>query len=516
MNIYSIPPPGSYRIRNFNLPFLGFYINIILSNRYRIRRFQHKGSLILFRLDGLQPLIPPTKYSRVGMIHRTGMKQSPTMNHTLRNIGIVGGGSIGLALATELLRTIRRHDLNTTVHLFERNGRFGMENSERSLECVRTYFRTAEEIVFYKKSIEIFSDLAAYFGEDSPTGERITASYQPCGYHYFVTKVEWEHAQKDAPQFDDCGVPIDLVPIEEAEKIDWISQNFDLSVPILGEKLVGYVHVPVAGFINSSSLLASYYAIFEHLGGRFHANSKVLDVELKERKITALIVQPCRVDTGTGTETLQGQSEKIDIDCVINCAGVWADTLNKAWFDRSLGIVPHRRIVHVVMPPKGYYLGEKHGLVIVRGRTARPDGDRLWLYYAPDDEASGIQTTPPDNTQFDGSFFNHIQPVFCDEEKPFIREAGTIGLYGGVDSRGWLGHYADSPDQKPFIGLPWADLAENYWVSTGYSGHGVMASSAAGLGLADLILENESRIIIPSDYAADRDPTRVHADGSRL
>ena len=190
--------------------------------------------------------------------------------------------------------------------------------------------------------------------------------------------------------------------------------------------------------------------------------------------------------------------------------------MNSKWFDRTLGITPHRRLVHIVQPPKGYYLGEKHGLVIVRGRIARPDGDKLWLYYSPDDEVAGIQTTPPDNAQYDESFFKHILPVFCDENNPFIKDAGTIGLYGGVDSRGWLGHYADSPDQKPFIGIPWPDLMENYWVSTGYSGHGVMASVSTGLGLSDRILGAVPRIEIPSVYAADRDPTLVHADGSRL
>ena len=57
-----------------------------------------------------------------------------------RSIDIVGGGIIGITLATELLREIKKHNLPTEVHLFERLGQLGIGNTEKSIEGVRPYW----------------------------------------------------------------------------------------------------------------------------------------------------------------------------------------------------------------------------------------------------------------------------------------------------------------------------------------------------------------------------------------
>lgn len=81
-----------------------------------------------------------------------------------------------------------------------------------------------------------------------------------------------------------------------------------------------------------------------------------------------------------------------------------------------------------------------------------------------------------------------------------------------------MGHYADTQDEKPLIGIPRPDKLCNYAVSIGYSGHGVMGSAATALGLTHKILrlDSEPKVRILESYSASRDPSQTKPDDSRL
>ena len=439
------------------------------------------------------------------------------------SIDIIGGGIIGTTLATELLREIQKQGLKTEVHLFERFGQLGIGNTERSIEGVRPYWFTPEEIRFYMTSIRAFQDLKAHFGEDGhfdaddPDRVPITSSYKAKGYHYFLRKEEYQNAREKKEVFDSEGIPIEFYTKEEAKKIEWIYNNFNLNACDMNvkEAIVGYVYVPEAGFVSVGDIVASYRAVFEKLGGKLHLHTEVVGFEMGEKKIEAI-----QYRSSTNTKAGNGKRDKTvrtrPTDFVVNAAGVWSESLNELAIGEYLGITPHRRIVHIVKPPEGYQ--SDHGLVIFKKRMIRPDGDKLWLFFSPEDEEAGIHEEPPDNGVFDDYFFEFLYPVLCDEKRPFIRNAGTIGLYSGVDSRGWMGHYADTQDENPLIGIPRPDKLCNYAVSIGYSGHGVMGSVAAALGLTHKILQfdGESKVKIPELYSARRDPSQTKPDDSKL
>ena len=462
-----------------------------------------------------------------------------------KSIDIIGGGIIGTTLATELLRLIRRHGMETEVHLFERQGQLGIENTEKSFEGVRTFWFTEEEIRFYLTSIRAFENLAEYFGEDGrfeaddPDRVPITASYCPVGYHYFLSEDELKTFQPMEELFKNTGIPVVLYSKEEAQEIDWIRNNFDLDAEILDAddwvfenfnlntwmgkdfgfdsiipesqkrtwKMGGYVHVPVAGFVSAGDITASYRAVFEKLGGFLHLNSEVVGVDGQERSVRSIRFRPTK-DDGRHIE------EK-ETDYIVNTAGAWSDGLNKKILGERLGVTAHRRIPHIVMPPPGY--DTDHGMVILKNRVIRPDDDKIWLYYTPEDEVPGIITGEPDDRMYDEYFFKYVYPVFCHPERPFIRNAEQLGLFSGADKRGWLGHYADTPDERPLIGAPRPEKLSNYAVSIGYSGHGVQASVAAAIGLSYNILGiADSPVRVPEIYSASRDLGREKPDHSRL
>lgn len=453
-----------------------------------------------------------------------------------KSIDIIGGGIIGTALATELLREIRKHGLNTEVHLFEKNGQLGIENTEKSFEGVRTYWFTPEEIRFYLTSIHALKDLKGYFS-DIRTDARLTSSYRQVGYHYFLSAGDMEKAVALKPMFDELGIPLEFYTKDEALRFDWIRNNLDLDADILDEddwvysqfdldrwmsadfdfpklmekstvrqyQIDGYVRVPVAGFIAAGDVVASCRAVFEALGGHIHLNTTVTGLDSQNGTLTQI-----RFKEGSSNEKVKST------DFAINTAGIWADPINELALGERLGITPHRRYPLIVQPPKGY--NTDHGMVLMKNRVIRPDGDKIWLYFTPQVEKPGIETRVPDDRTYDEYFFRYIFPVFCSPERPFIRHAETLGLRGSVDARGWLGHYADTPDERPFIGLPRPGKLSNYAVSTGYSGHGVQAAIAAGLGLTHRILEldGEPSAAIPPVYTADRDLSGVRPDRSRL
>jgi len=440
-----------------------------------------------------------------------------------RSIDIVGGGIIGITLATELLREIKKHNLPTEVHLFERLGQLGIGNTEKSIEGVRPYWFTPEEIRFYMTSIRALRDLKAHFGEDAhfdaddPNRVPITSSYKPKGYHYFLREKEYQSALERKELFESEGVHIAFYSREEASRIDWIQNNFDLCCcdKNIQETIVGYVHVPEAGFVSVGDIVASYRAVFEKLGGVLHVNTEVVGFERAGKRISSIRFRSSTT-AGAGKVKQESPIEQKPTDFVVNAAGVWSETVNEWTIDERLGVTPHRRIVHIVKPPPGYITD--HGLVILKKRMVRPDEDRLWLFFSSEDEEPGIHETSPDDDVFNDYFFEFLYPVLCDENRPFIRKAGEIGLYSGADSRGWMGHYADTPDERPLIGIPRPDKLQNYAVSTGYSGHGVMGSVAAALGLSHHILELEDKplVEIPQYYSASRDPTQYKPDDSQL
>jgi glycine/D-amino acid oxidase-like deaminating enzyme len=439
------------------------------------------------------------------------------------SIDIIGGGIIGTTLATELLREIKKQGLQTEVHLFERLGQLGIGNTEKSIEGVRPYWFTHDEIRFYMTSIRAFQDLKAHFGEDGrfeaddPDRVLITSSYRAKGYHYFLGEKEFQNAREKKEIFDSEGVQIKYYTKEEAKTIDWIRNNFDLNACDVNvrEAIVGYVHVPEAGFVSVGDIIASYRAVFEKLGGKLHLHTEVLGFETSGRQIKAIRYRSRHGGKG-GDEANDKEAETKPTDFAVNAAGVWSEDLNDRVLGERLGVTPHRRIVHIVKPPEGYQTD--HGLVILKKRMIRPEGNRLWLFFSAEDEEAGICDKPPDNGVFDDYFFEFLYPVLCDEKRPFVRHAGTIGLYSGADSRGWMGHYADTQDEKPLIGIPRPDRLENYAVSIGYSGHGVMGSVAAALGLTHKILQldSEPKVRIPESYSAGRDPSQTKPDNSRL
>jgi len=465
-----------------------------------------------------------------------------------KSIDIIGGGIIGITLATELLRTIRQKGMSTEVHLFERRGKLGMENTEKSFEGFRTYWFTSEEIQFYLHSILAFKDLKSYFHSDlsKNTDISVSAQYRESGYHYFFSEKDFQDACQLREMFEERGVPLKYYSKDEAQKIGWIHANFNLDAFVPDEDewieshfdldqwnasgldldriipkeqnhypIAGYVHVPIAGFISAGDVVSAYQSVFDNLGGHLHLCSQVVGLDHQNTEIKTIHYRKTR-ESKSGELIVDDAVYQKSTDYVVNTSGVWADDLNELVLGERLGITPHRRLAHIVQPPAGYHTD--HGMVLLRNRVIRPDGDKVWFYYTVEDEKPGIETAIPDHALYDTYFFKYIYPVFCYPGKSFVRNAESLGLYGSLNARGWMGHYADTPDERPFIGVPRPHKIENYAVSSGYSGHGVQASVAAARGLGHTILQlkDSPDVKIPSFYAADRDLRSAHPDHSRL
>jgi sarcosine oxidase subunit beta len=67
---------------------------------------------------------------------------------------------------------------------------------------------------------------------------------------------------------------------------------------------------------------------------------------------------------------------------------------------------------------------------------------------------------------------------------------------------GWAGLYDTSPDHNGIVGkVPELD---NFYLATGFSGHGFMQSPAIGLSLSELILDGQTRTLDVSELSIER------------
>jgi len=103
------------------------------------------------------------------------------------------------------------------------------------------------------------------------------------------------------------------------------------------------------------------------------------------------------------------------------------------------------------------------------------------------------EDVPPDSDMV-FAVLDPSQPESAARISPFWGEAWRRGeLRWMVHS----GQYMLTPDHRPLIG---ETPVKGFWVNTGYSGHGIMCSPAAGRILADLITAR----IGDSPFALDR------------
>lgn len=185
----------------------------------------------------------------------------------------------------------------------------------------------------------------------------------------------------------------------------------------------------------------------------------------------------------------------IAADIFVNAAGAWADEV-AALAGMRLPIVPMGRVKHYWDAP-----GELESLPLIK--------DESGLFFRR--QGAGFVGGRPSFDIEPGFAFGpqraHLERYFAGYFTRIIHSLLTIRMpaFAAVTcTQSWTGHYAQNTfDGNMFLG-PWLDGATNFYVACGFSGHGVMHAPAAGMALAELILDGEFSTIDLSRMSVQR------------
>lgn len=364
---------------------------------------------------------------------------------------IVGAGVMGASVAYHLAaRGV------TDVLVVERGSQPVSGSTARSAAGVRHQFSTPTNVKLSQWSIERLKHFRANIGVDS--------GLQQVGYLFVINHAnDWHEYQRHAAMQRSLGVQVELLTPDEAARY----------LPGLAtDDLVGATFCPDDGYCDPIAVATGYLQRAQAMGARLRCDTTVTGVQVVGDRIV-------------GVETADGA---IGAEILVNAAGPWAGRI-AALAGLELPVQPVRRSLYMTMPFDAVPPRIPLTLDVASGFWMRKHADRVIMGLARRDEPSS------ENTNVDWEWFETVQAAGI---------ARVPALAAAVIDRAasWAGLYEVSPDSNPILGRH-PDL-DNYVDISGFSGHGIMHAPAAGMLIAEEIIDNRAHTIPIDDLRIGR------------
>jgi sarcosine oxidase subunit beta len=359
---------------------------------------------------------------------------------------IIGGGIMGASTAYHLARRGC-----TDVVVLESGEMFGLGSTGLNAGGVRYQFATSVNIQLSKLSFGMMERFAEEMDQE--------IALKRCGYLFMLdAEPDLEQFRKNVAVQNEHGVPSRVIDVDEIARL---APEVDLT------GIIGGTWCPLDGLVDPNGLLQGYVSNARRLGATLLTKTAAMGIEMTGGRVSA-------VQTTNGT---------INTPNVVIAAGPWSGQVGEmAGID--LPVEPIRRQIAVTAEIPN--LRPDFPFVIDFSRS---------LYFHK--EGRGILTgksNPNEQPGFDTSVDEDWRLVHLEEAMerlPLLAEAEI--------SAEWAGLYEVTPDDQPILGrLP---QSEGLYSCAGFSGHGLMHGPAAGLVLAEEILDGRAHTI-------DIDPLR--------
>lgn len=358
---------------------------------------------------------------------------------------VIGGGVVGASVAYHLaVRGCR------DVLLLEREGP-AAGSTGRATGGARAVFGHPANVQMSRLGLAFLAGAAEVLGDD--------CDYDPVGYLFLVPE---EAAGEWGPRFErvrDLGVDLRRLPPDRLR---------DLVPGLAPDGLAGGYFTPEGACFDPARLNRALLRRAGELGVRVWTGVEA----------TGLAVAGGRV---AGVETSRG---RVEARVVVLAAGAWSALL-AATAGIELPVVPLRRQLCVTEPVPGasfpVTIDPVEALVL-----RRRDGGILFGVSRADEPPGFVPGV-------DGDWNGTAREVAA-RRLPLLRQVRV--------ARCWAGYYEMTPDANALIG-PHPDL-EGLVVATGFSGHGVMHAPAAGMAVAELILDGAARSVDITPYRPAR------------
>jgi len=368
------------------------------------------------------------------------MRSTNRVANRTADVVIVGGGIMGASIAYHLAR----RDC-TNVVVLERAEMFGLGSTGLNAGGVRHQFATAVNIQLSKLSIGMMERFAEEM--DQAVGLR------RCGYLFLLDNdADLAQFRSNVALQNRLAVPSRLVDPAEISA---------LAPEIALTGIVGGSWCPADGLVDPHGLLQGFVAQARRLGATLLTGAEVTGIDVSSGRVQC-------IETAEGT---------IDTRCVVIAAGPWSAGVGEmAGVD--LPIRPIRRQIAVTSAIPGLRADFPFVIDFSRALYFHREGDGILTGMSNRDEPPGFDTRVDEEWRL-----KHVERAI--ERMPLLADADIAAE--------WAGLYEVTPDDQPILGaLPEVD---GLYACAGFSGHGLMHGPAAGLLMAEEILDGRASTI---------------------
>ncbi|WID95211.1 FAD-binding oxidoreductase [Bosea vestrisii] len=374
------------------------------------------------------------------------------------DVVIVGGGVIGSSIAYFLAES---SDFTGSIAVIERDSTYAIASSSLSSSSIRQQFGTVPNIAMSAWSIEFLRQARAHLSVPDNVAD---IGLREPGYlflggpgseGYFRAKHEIQRS---------AGVPsLLLTPDDLRERYPDLNAD-DVAIASVGLEKEGWFDGP-------------------GLHQAFRRKARSLGVTYINGEVSGLD----RVGSRIGA-VVMADGQRISCDTVVGAAGCWSGIIGRM-AGIEVPVVPRKRCTFVLDSPANTPAG--HFLHDTTGVWIRPEG-HLFI----------CGTTPAHENEADDFTLEVDYDLFDDEIWPALAHR-MPGFERLRMLRAWAGLYEYNLfDHSAIIGRH-PEIA-NFVLCTGFSGHGMMHSPAAGQGVADLITFGEYRQIDLTEFGIER------------
>ncbi|MCG8349633.1 MAG: FAD-binding oxidoreductase [Chloroflexales bacterium] len=352
---------------------------------------------------------------------------------------IVGAGVIGASVAYHLA------DRGCTdVLILEKEATEVSGSTARSAAGVRHQFSSPTNVQLSRYSIERLKHFSEEVGGH--------AELYQVGYLFLINDpTTWEQYRHNVAMQREYGVRVELFTPDEAARF----------IPrVRTDDLVGATFGPDDGYCDPHGIATGYLRRARDLGVALQRETVATGFEITGGRVTA-------VQTNAGS---------VGCDMVVNAAGPWAGQVAQL-AGVNLPVLPYRRNVYMTAPFPQIPGPTPLTVDVGSGFYMRKEGASMLMGLSRKDEPSSFNTT------VDWEWLDILLEAGL-YRFPILEEAAL------AEQQCWAGLYEITPDANPVLGRH-PDLP-NYVDASGFSGHGIMHAPAAGLVVAEEILDGRA------------------------
>ena len=349
---------------------------------------------------------------------------------------IIGGGVIGASIAYYLTTMGCRN-----VVVIERD-LLASGSTARAAGGIRQQFSTEVNIQLSRHSVPVYERFAEEFGQP--------VDFHQVGYLFLLTDPAL------MPQFEASvalqqrlGVPVEFLTPAQAGAL----------VPQLNlADVLSATFCPTDGYADPYSATQGFAARARAQGAVFVEQTEVRSIEVERGRIV-----------GVGASGGAVATEK-----VIIAAGAWSAEAG-ALAGVRIPVEPYQQHAFVTDPFTDLPPDPPLTVDFASGLYFRREGPGVLVGMSNKDETPGFKT------DVNWPFLEHVVEAAV-HRVPGLRSAAVL--------RAWSGFYEVTPDHHPIIG-PVPGVAGLYCCA-GFSGHGFMHAPAAGMVMAEIILQGQA------------------------